>query len=274
MSLVSLALRLCAVKSIAAGETLARPERVFDSAIMPIDALISTDPEPFVSVSTEDEEARPAGRDINNGDRTIDLVIETAIAAVRPLENVDGVEIAIADTDANLELSLAILSRQITACLWGDGGGLWGDAFRSFSKHIDKITTRRGLPTKDGQRFAARQLVITIKSLAEPPFAKPIEAGTPFAKLFLALASEPAMADYASILRNAIEGRPVDWPAINTLSAINAGLTEAEGQAIGIAPLGGHTSAPVAGMTLDPGGEVFDADLIETGLPPEPEEGE
>lgn len=265
MSLVALAMRIAAVRALQ-GATAAADARIFDSAILPIDKLASESPEPFISISTEDEVSKPSGRDVNTGDRTIDLLIDIAIGKAVPLKGDGDAEVIAAATDAGLELTLAVIHRQIHACLFGFGGGLWGEAFRAFTKSIEDISSRRGVPNEAGQRFAARQILVQVKAIAEPPFG-PVEPKTPFAKFFEAAATDPVLAAQASIIRRAIEGRPIGWPELHTISAISGGYTEAEAAAIGLAPPG----APVAGMTLEPGGVVMDAATASTAPPSEDE---
>ncbi len=267
MSIVALALRLSAVRALQAA-TLVASSRIYDSAVLPIDQMASNTPEPFISISTEDESSRPAGRDLNSGDRMIDLVVEIAIAKTVTLPGEEGAAIAVVDTDANLELTLAVLARQIAACLFGRGGGLWGDAFRAFAASIEEANSRRGVPVENGQRFAARQLVYRVKALAEPPFG-PVESNTPFAKFFAAAEGDAPLAPTASIIRRAIEGDPVGWPELYTQTAVDAGYTEEEAVKIGIAPEGGLPSVPVASIETYPIGVVLDADLAATALPPE-----
>lgn len=240
MGLIAAAMRIAAVRALATeGATIVTPDRVFDSTILPIDQLATVDtPTPFISVATEDESDTPAGRDFQTGNRTVLLVIETGIAKVVPLEGEDGVGIVIQTTDANLELSLAILARQINACLWGRGGGVWGDAFRALASNVKDWDNRRGVPAQSGQRFAARQTLYLIQPVAEPPFDTPVEAGTPLAKFFEAADNDPAVLAQAAILRRAIEGKPVGWPEVYTPAAVAAGLTEIEAAAIGIVTLG------------------------------------
>lgn len=271
MSIIALALRMSAVRALS-NATLSG-DLVFDSAIFPIDKLVDEKgPAPFTSVSTEEETGKPTGRDINNGDRLIDLVIETAIANVMPMPGEDGNVIVVAETDANLELSLAIHARQIDAALWGRGGGIWGDVFRAFAKSIEETSSRRGIPTKDGQRFAARQVAYRIRAFAEPEFGVEPAAGTPVAKFLAALAGEPALAGIASIIRNAIMGNPTGWPEHYTALAVAGGLTEDEARKVGIAPLGGYPSAPMSeadfnDMEMTIGQPEVDANLPEEGQP-------
>lgn len=266
MSLVALALRLSAVKALS-NATLAG-ERIFDSAVLPIERLAPrSGPAPFVAVSTEDEGSKPTGRDLNNGDRTIDLVIEYAIGQVVDLPGAEGVGLQVSETDANLELSLAVLARQVDACLWGRGGGAWGEVFRAFAKSVDETFSRRGLPAENGERFAARQVAYRVKAFAEPTFETAPADGTPFAKLLAALDAEPGYGNIAAIIRQAIEGKPIGWPDLYTKSAAEGGLTEEEGRKIGIAPLGGYPADPAEGATVEPDSWTIDQAAINEGLP-------
>jgi len=275
MSIIGLALRLSAVRALG-GATLAGA-RVYDSAILPIAELVSNEPKPYVSISTEDEEATPGGRDVNDGDREIDLTIEVAMASAVLLPAKDDlgelVQVSIPETDAALELSLAILTRQIMACLFGRGGGAYGDAFRGLTGGIKRIASRRGAESKNGARYAARQITITVQAIAEPPFAGgSVEAGTPLAAFLAALDADtaPAIAPIAAIIRQAIEGAPIGWPAAYTATAALAGYTEAEATAIGIGTLvPDEAPAAVSEAVADPDGWIANAATVAAQLPEE-----
>lgn len=263
MSLVGLAMRLSAVKALA-NATIAGG-RIFDSAVLPIDKLApKSGPAPFVAISTEDEGSNPSGRDLNNGDRRIDLVIECAIGQIVPLPGEDGEGLAVSETDANLELSLAVLSRQIDACLFGQGGGVWGEVFRAFVKTIEETISRRGLPAENGERFAARQVAYRVKAFAEPAFGALPADGTPFAKFLAALDDAPGMENIAEIIRQSIAGHPIGWPDVYTRGAVDGGLTEDEARKIGIASAGND---PVEALTLAPDGPTYDQAGIDAQLP-------
>ena len=267
MSLVALAMRMSAVEALK-GATLSG-RRIYDSALLPVAEVADEHgPKPFTAISTEDDVGKPNGRDLNNGDRVIDLVIESMIASVMPLPGEDGDAIVVADTDATLELSIAILSRQIEATLWGRGGGVWGDVFRSLCRSVEEVTSRRGMPTKDGQRFAARQTAYRVRAFAEPAFGKEPEEGTPMAKFLSALAGDPKLADVASVIRQAIMGNPTDWPSHYTAAAVVGGLTESEAVKVGIAPLGGLPSDALSTVTVDPDGWILDEASV-AAQPPE-----
>lgn len=275
MSIIGLALRMAAVQSLKGAGTLAGA-RVFDSAFLPIDQLSTNDAQPVISISTEDENDKPAGRDVNAGSRTIDLVIEIAIARAIPLPAKDGeeelVQVEVAESDANIELAITVLSRQIAACLWGRGGGDWGSLFRRLSSSVVEYRSRRGIPVKDGQRLAARQFVYTLQTLAEPAFASPVGDGTPLADFFAAMDADPGLANHAAILREAVSGTPLDWPEFWTKAALDGGYTEAEGEKLGIVDLGGAGAQPLSIIELVPDGTELTEEAADENLPPEPNE--
>jgi hypothetical protein len=70
------------------------------------------------------------------------------------------------------------------------------------------------------------------------------------------------------VIRNAVEAVPTSWPEYRTASAVSAGLSEEQAQAIGIADLGGAGSLPLAEIIV--GGDIdvtLDADAISEQLP-------
>lgn len=272
MSMVGLALRLSAVRALEHDNTIAEG-RVFDSAILPIDQMISEQPKPFIVVSTETETGKPSGRDISNGDNEIDLLIEIAMSRVVPMpgkdENGEEVLVDVFETDANLELGLAVLKRQIFGVLFGRGGGAWGDVFRTFVSAISTITTLRGGNVKDGARFAGRQIVVSMKAIAEPAFGA-VQSGTPWAQFIAALEADTTLAPIANVIKSAIENTPVGWPETYTAGAVLGGYTEAEAQAIGIAPAGGGEDVLLTEATTEPGGWIANAETIAEQLPEEP----
>ena len=70
MSIIALAIRMAATRALETeGATLAGA-RVFDSAITPLDEMVSAEPKPMIVVSTEDDSAEVGGADWNSGGRT------------------------------------------------------------------------------------------------------------------------------------------------------------------------------------------------------------
>lgn len=258
-SMIALAARVAAVRALR-GATAVSDNRILDSAMLPIDQMATQEPQPFIVVSTEDETSQPDGRDINNGTRTLDLVIELGLAQGVEIElppaegGGTAVAVSVPNTDAGLELSMAIIGRQIFNCLFGRGGGIWGHAFRELAGNVQRLQSRRGVPTKDGQRFAARQWIFTLQPIAEPAVGQVLE-GTPLALFFAAAeADEDFNASVASAIRAAIEGVPADWPAVYDAAALLGGYTDREGQMLGF----GLVEPPA-----EPGEEPLLAEVVE-----------
>ena len=273
MSIIALAIRMSATRALETeGATLAGA-RVFDSAITPLDEMVSAEPKPMIVVSTEDDSAEVGGADWNSGGRSIQLVIETAMSQSVELPDGEGQGVLVPNTDAGLELTLAVLSRQISACLFGRGGGAWGVVFRKFVTGTSEVVSRRGIQSKEGARIAARQTVYSISAMAEPPFDQPVAADTPLGAFLAAAAADPQTAALADLIREVIEGEPVGWPETYSVASMVAGLSDELGEAIGIAPLGGVGQAVVEVTALqDDGSEpwIADADTIDDQLPDPP----
>jgi len=251
MSIIALAIRMSATRALEAdGATLAGA-RVFDSAITPLDEMVSAEPKPLIVVSTEDDSAEVGGADWNSGGRSIQLVIESAMSQSVELPDGEGQGVLVPNTDAGLELTLAVLSRQISACLFGRGGGAWGVVFRKFVTGTSEVVSRRGIQSKEGARIAARQTVYSISAMAEPPFDQPVAADTPLGAFLAAAAADPQTASLAALIREVIEGEPVGWPETYSVAAMNAGLSDELGQAIGISALGGGAdNTPIVEATF------------------------
>lgn len=229
MSLSRLALRLCTIRALK-GVTFAE-DRVFDSAILGIDFVESQERMPVLVVTTDDDEGTTDGLDLIGFNRTLDLVIEIAVATF--VRAGDGtVEFTIPHTDEGLELSLDLMGRQVLRALQASDRS-WSELWRSFAMSVDKITARRGSDAKDGIRFAARQIVITCKPLADPPFGEGVPSG-PWAALLAALRADPQFRNIADVVEGSIAG-PVlpDWRQAKA----SLGLTRGAVRGIGVAPV-------------------------------------
>lgn len=225
-----MALRLAA-RRLLDGATFAEG-RVHDSAIAPIDHMVGEKGEPFIIVSSEDENAKVTSREINGGERSIDLVIEIAIAkaVAATTDNQAPTEIIIPSTDAGLEISLALITRQINRALFETKGG-WGDVFRVFCIGLENVATRRGVGNKEGGRFAARQMILTIKPLDEPDFGHVPTPDEAWGKLIAAMESDVEFAPLAPLIKSTITGATIEpWDRGRS----DAGLTDGAADRIGI----------------------------------------
>lgn len=209
MSFATLALRIAACRAVK-GATLAA-DRVQDSAIAPIEQLMSEERLPVVLIATDEASARPTGRDVIGAGKEVELVIELAIASAVRLENADHeVAIEVPHTDQGLEVVLDILTRQVThAVLVGQGP--WAELFRRFCLKISNVVTRRGAEAKSGVRFAARQIVWTCTAIADPPFEGALTDGSPWKDFVAALKADAELASIGEMIEAEIEGPNLEW---------------------------------------------------------------
>ena len=131
MSLARLAMRVAAARAIR-GATLAE-DRVYDSAIDPIDHAVLETRQPFVVVSTEDHDVTVTGRDLFYGAHECKLMIETAVASRVEIDGEDG--LTIPHTDEGMEIVLDILEHQIIASLTRERTA-WSRVFTTASSNI------------------------------------------------------------------------------------------------------------------------------------------
>lgn len=210
MSLSRAILRLVAVRALA-GQTLAEA-RVFNSDIDPLDSRMTKSPQPVIVVFTDDDQSEGVGRSFMEfQSRTVDLVFEMAIAESAPAPGLSDddqpVVVNVGETDAGMEFMLDLLERQITAALIA-AEGPWPELWRRFCTGITRRVSRRGGSAESGQRYAARQLVLTCSTLIEPPKGVVHGAGTAWGDLIDAVASDAALAPLAPILRAEFGGDP------------------------------------------------------------------
>lgn len=275
MSLVALAMRIATVRALA-GATLAE-NRVYDSAIDPIDQTITEDRAPVLVIITDDDEATPEGRDILNASRQIELVIEVAVASRVTMANPEAEEgevevIEIPHTDAGLEITINLIGRQVMRTLLSDQGP-WATLWRRIVLAPSKILSRRGAGSEKGVRFAARQLTITTETLSEPPTGATAEGF--WADFLAALEADPQVSGLAPVIRAEIEGPPLpDWRryladlGANPLTALAMGFGPG-----GIIPEGVETAPEIDVMTVESAGHApmeLDQATIESGLEPDP----
>lgn len=243
MSLVAYAIRQTLWRALL-NNTLAE-DRVFDSAVEPIDDFLAEKPQPFITISTDSESAEISGHDYINADRKMDVVIVVGLAtAIR-----DPAGIEIPHTDEGLEQALNYMGRQVMRVLQGDNGQPWADLYRRLSIVAEKYEVGRGADVKNGVRFAARQYVITVNPMSEPNFGEP--ASGVWADLLDAMRADSILSAFADGLEAEIIGTSIpNWGRIQS----RQGLTLEGELAVGVGPLI-PGEAPVAASELDGEGE-------------------
>ncbi len=260
MSIAALALRTSAIQALIS-HTFAGAN-VLDSAIRPLDELIDGAPVPVIVVQTDDTEAEPRGLEFLLAPRSIDLIIEIAVATFvkRTVEDgEDEVEITIPQTDEGLEWTLDLMHRQIIARLAADD--LWPGLFRDMAMSCSKVISRRGANSKEGAKFAARQIVFTLDAAQDPAPGADLEGGDLYARFLDAMKTDPGLATQEPLVRSVIVG--ADLPAWRR-AAVLLGVGPATAEMIGLSAE--EAPPPMPGLDIDgqPGTGGADA------LPPEP----
>ncbi|MDP2358644.1 MAG: hypothetical protein Q8M31_21675 [Beijerinckiaceae bacterium] len=225
MSLVSLAIRWTLWRALY-GKTYAG-ERVYDSAVAPIEDMVSEEPHPFLTISTEDESGEVSGHDYAEANRTLDINVEIALATELRMSGRPNVP----HTDEGLEMAINLIGRQVMYVLQADPSP-WADLFRWFACSGKKLHTRRGADVEKGIRFAARQVTITVEPIHEPEFGA-APSGV-WARLIAEMREDDILSVYADTLHDAIIGEAVpDWRRL----IARLGLTNDGASAVGIGPL-------------------------------------
>ncbi len=216
------AIRICAVEALR-GRTLAG-QRVLDSDIGSIDDA-DTERSPFIAVYTDEENADGLA-----------LVFEFGVTArmrlVDPVtqQPIDGD--GVPETDGEIELALDMIQRQIHVAL-ADPENAWADCWRGLFGRPTP-TSLRGADSKDGVRFAARQLRMVGRAQADPPFGHPLVTGSVWSK-FMALvqaSDEPGLAAKAGIFASLVgTAKPLtDWRILQAALAQSGPVADALGQ--------------------------------------------
>lgn len=266
--IIPFALRLAARRALT-GATLA-DARIEDSAITALDALAKKQPEPFIVVSTDEQNVDLTGQDVTAGVRQVDLVFDIAVASRTTAED-NTIIVAIPHTDAGLELSVNLITRQLMRALFEpNSGGSWGKMFRRIISKVRRIQTRRGAGT-EGVRFAAAQIILSVDTIAEPAFGQQPEHV--WAEFMTAVRADATIAPQADMIEAMIVGAELpDWRKSISL----LGIDDTVANAIGIFPLGvvtaDHEPSVVLEVTTEPGGWVINEGAVEENLPPPPDE--
>ncbi|MGN7867786.1 hypothetical protein [Paracoccus sp. 22332] len=231
MSLCRLALRHCAVKALA-GQTIVGAN-VADSDFGALDLtpdgqLLTDRDRPFVLVYTD--ESRTTDTDLRslrqNGE--LDFVIEYGVASAMTEIDPETGESVIAGvnipaTDANFEVALDLMDRQVMAILSGADG--WAELWRGLIHAVTKIERRRRASADEGLRIAARQTRITVSALPDPAPGQALAQGSIWARFLAAVDGDPV----EDVVRGMLGTAQPEWKSI----VAGRGMTAGEAKALG-----------------------------------------
>lgn len=232
MSLTRFAVRLCAARALK-GATLAE-DRVFQSAIDPLNTRVKTTVAPMLLVNTDDHKGDLTGKDLTGGEERLDLVIEASIASRVELEGRDGegneVAVSIPHADEGMDLTLDILEHQVARALIRSAS-VWGGLLDRLVLRYWARQSRRGADTS-GVRFAARQITFTCDVIADPVGGESLAPGSPWGDLIAAMEADASLLPVGQLLRAVIdgEGGNPEWARMSAM----IGVRDATAKMIGI----------------------------------------
>jgi hypothetical protein len=270
MSLSRLAIRLCAVHLLQEAATIAQ-DRVFDSRNDPIDFIAGETRKPFVTVVTDTDTLQVQGMDLTKGERSLELIFEMGVAVPVPVPDSPDTVTEVPDTDGGLEILLDILGYQTEQAVQGSPTE-WAELFREFVTGMQPSrVSRRASDTAKGVRWAARQVVYSCDTIAEPLSGEPLLTGSPWLRLVAQLEASdvPELVDLAGLLSHlwAVPSRS-SWELVQAA----LGLTLAGVQSAGVTPAfddaeAGEEAPPLAEVQVGEDGPVFDQDDVDQQLP-------
>lgn len=279
MSITSLAIRTAAFMALY-GQTRAET-RVWDSNLTPVDELRQETPLPFICLSVDEAEGEPDDRSLLSATDTLTLVVEIGLGQQITMTGRDGEgETEVINfplTDQFQEAVLDVLAYQVAQVL--SGPSAWATLYRSFVLQYRKVTQVRGGTTREGDKFAARQIVLEIHPLADPDVGLPVEdwpaadggyGASPWPALVAALRAieDPELAavrKVGGLLSGVIGGLSVEaWAR----DAARLGLTADELAVAGFGPAvsgaGDVLAVDLQGVTID----QDRVDEVESATPP------
>lgn len=241
--LTRIALRV-AVQEALRGATLAG-DNVLDSQFTALDlgadgALRIDQDRPFISVYTDGGRVGAGNGFLSlfGDDPNVELVIEAGIsAAMLELDRETGVTniigVGLPDTDANMELTLDLMMRQVADALVAPDN-LWADLARELMGNVSSIERSRIGQKQNGTRVAAQEVRISAGLLADPVKGATL-AGSTYAKFLAALAasSDARLRKIQITFETALAGSASDWQLVQR----ELGLTDAQSAALGDRPL-------------------------------------
>lgn len=205
MSLVRLALRVCAVEALK-GKT-GVGDAVFNSrnGALDISAGGVTTPEekPFIAVFTETSiDKNPAEQTLRTN-KNLDLIFEYAVTQAMSEKDENGQAFLvpyIPATDEGMELFLDSIGTDITTVL-ADEKNEWAEVWRSLRGDIIEVERRRVSSEMNNVSLAAQQLRVRVDALPDPVFGETLRDGSTWAK-FLSLlkkSNNPLAAFFAKL---------------------------------------------------------------------------
>ena len=250
MSIVRYALRLAAKQALL-GKTFAE-DRVINSAIGELAAVVNSEPRPIVLLYTDDSTTRP-GRELYTAgeEGTVTLTMLLGVAGAHTATNGETT-FRFPHTDESMETIIDLMERQIRTALL-DPMNPWAEVWRKVGGNVVTWKSVRGASAEQGARYAARLVTLECRVIDDPPPSIGAEgAGTVWNELLgLMAAAGGPLATIGALLGATIAGDPT-LPSWRTLQH-EAGLPVDAMRGTGLAPFveGDETAPPLTEITID-----------------------
>lgn len=231
MSLVRTVLRIATVRALVGATPAA--ERVFDSAVAPIDpSQLATDRTPVLVVYTDAADAAVTGKDMLTTENEMTVVLQCAVASKVDVVAGDA-RIEIPHTDPAMEIVLDLMASDALITLQVSTDP-WAELWRHLVMDVKQITARRGAAVTKGLRSAAQEITIIVNPIGEPFALDPADAklAPAWALADQLFREDPDLVPIADIIaaRIGVTTGIADWKeikgrlGITALGLFNAGL--------------------------------------------------
>ena len=225
-------LQMLLVQAIKAADTLAGQERVFDALIGDIIEDKEHNCAPIVIINSEDTQLTVSPSVFTGRSEQTFLISMAVLYADEKAANDPSLpKWKLPYLDSGTVIYLSRLERGILFALQPESG----EAALLFHDGVELVTGKStvGGGRKDGVRFAAREIHLTARMLAEPAPHKPASGWVDRALAYLE--NVPETAEHAALLRADIAGDPAALPQLAVLAERN--MSRREAQLLGLGDL-------------------------------------
>jgi len=208
----------------------------------------------LVAVYTGDEVHTVTRRKLFDGPRKVELAVQVLLPP-RVMATFEGGSASLDAHTSGADVAFTVVHRLIETVLMAPAAGSWGEILQWLVPTFEGAIERRPFIVEAGAVVIPGADISLPCDLGQgsPPIGGELQ---PFWAAFLArMRADDRSAGAASLVEAMVRGRPVpEWRA----EQVRAGLSRAEGAALGIGSLAGVEATPpfTGGMIHSPGGDT------------------
>jgi len=231
MSLTMMALRICAVQALKAGNTLVG-DNVLDSQISAIDQtadgrLRSDQQRPFIAVYTDAAKSQDLAQTGLRANGRVDVMFNCGVSLTMAQTDKATGEASIVEgfpaTDAHFEAVIDALDVQIGRVLT-DPDNPWSQVFGDFVQAYVAKDHVRSSSAAENVRLAAGQTKLSIDVFADPRLGQPLAEGGPWPRFLALMQAEgvPQLALFQMLLGEADTGPYAEFEQLTGMTSRDA----------------------------------------------------